>query len=55
MSSQSHLLSERRFRPLLITQFLGALNDNVLKNALVLLLTLSGRKVDHLETGSTGQ
>lgn len=33
------LLSQRRFLPLFITQFLGALNDNVLKNALVVLLT----------------
>lgn len=39
MSSQSHLLGKRRFLPLFITQFLGALNDNVLKNALVVLLT----------------
>lgn len=39
MSSQSHLLGERRFQPLFVTQFLGALNDNVLKNALVVLLT----------------
>ena len=39
MSSQSHLLRSRRFLPLFVTQFLGALNDNVLKNALVVLLT----------------
>lgn len=39
MSSQSGLLRERRFLPLFVTQFLGALNDNVLKNALVVLLT----------------
>ncbi len=39
MSSQSHLLGKRRFLPLFVTQFLGALNDNVLKNALVVLLT----------------
>jgi len=39
MSSQTKLLRERRFLPLFITQFLGALNDNVLKNALVVLLT----------------
>lgn len=29
----------RRFLPLFITQFLGALNDNLLKNALVILIT----------------
>lgn len=38
-SHQSHLLKSRRFLPLFVTQFLGALNDNVLKNALVVLLT----------------
>jgi 1-acyl-sn-glycerol-3-phosphate acyltransferase len=32
-------LRARRFAPLFITQFLGALNDNVLKNAMVVLLT----------------
>ena len=37
--SQSNLLRQRRFLPLFITQFLGALNDNVFKNALVVLLT----------------
>jgi 1-acyl-sn-glycerol-3-phosphate acyltransferase len=39
MSNQSGLLRARRFAPLFITQFLGALNDNVLKNAMVVLLT----------------
>jgi MFS family permease len=37
--SQANLLRQRRFLPLFITQFLGALNDNVFKNALVVLLT----------------
>ena len=39
MSTQSGLLGARRFAPLFVTQFLGALNDNVLKNAMVVLLT----------------
>jgi 1-acyl-sn-glycerol-3-phosphate acyltransferase len=39
MSTQSGLLRVRRFAPLFVTQFLGALNDNVLKNAMVVLLT----------------
>ncbi|WP_319241539.1 MFS transporter [uncultured Propionivibrio sp.] len=34
-----HLLSVRRFAPFFVTQFLGAFNDNVFKNALVVLLT----------------
>ena len=33
------LLGARRFAPLFATQFLGALNDNVYKNALVVLIT----------------
>jgi 1-acyl-sn-glycerol-3-phosphate acyltransferase len=39
MSHQTHLLRSRRFMPLFVTQFLGALNDNVIKNAMVVLLT----------------
>ncbi|MCZ4280865.1 acyl-[ACP]--phospholipid O-acyltransferase [Kiloniella laminariae] len=34
-----HLLKSRRFLPLFLTQALGALNDNVFKNALVILIT----------------
>ncbi len=30
----SHLLRTRRFLPLFVTQALGALNDNVFRNAL---------------------
>src|SRR5258708_30261899 len=33
------LLRSRRFLPLFVTQFLGALNDNFFKNAFVILLT----------------
>ncbi|GAB3373323.1 acyl-[ACP]--phospholipid O-acyltransferase [Azotobacter armeniacus] len=39
MSSQFELLRARRFGPLFVTQFLGAFNDNLYKNALVVLLT----------------
>lgn len=39
MSSQVTLLRTRRFAPLFVTQLFGALNDNVLKNAMVVLLT----------------
>lgn len=43
MSNTNHnqftLLSKRRFLPLFLTQFLGALNDNVYKNALIILIT----------------
>jgi len=37
--SQFTLLATRRFLPLFITQALGAFNDNVFKNALVILIT----------------
>lgn len=39
MLNTIHLLKTRRFLPLFITQFLGALNDNIFKNALVILIT----------------
>ncbi len=35
----ARLLGERRFGPLFVTQLLGAFNDNVFKNALVVLFT----------------
>lgn len=37
--NQFKLLGKRRFLPLFLTQFLGALNDNVYKNALIILIT----------------
>ncbi len=37
--SQLGLLSQKRFGPFFATQFLGAFNDNLLKNALVILVT----------------
>ncbi|MBS0367959.1 MAG: MFS transporter [Proteobacteria bacterium] len=37
--SQFGLLKEKRFLPFFLTQFLGAFNDNLFKNALVVLLT----------------
>lgn len=37
--SQFHLLKAKRFAPLFLTQFLGAFNDNFLKNAIVILIT----------------
>jgi acyl-[acyl-carrier-protein]-phospholipid O-acyltransferase/long-chain-fatty-acid--[acyl-carrier-protein] ligase len=39
MSDSLHLLRTRRFLPLFTTQFLGAFNDNLFKNALVILIT----------------
>jgi len=37
-NSQFHLIQTRRFWPLFVTQFLGAANDNLFKNALVILI-----------------
>ena len=39
---QFSLLSQRRFAPFFSTQFLGALNDNVFRNGLVILITFQG-------------
>ena len=34
--NQFHLLKEKRFRPFFLTQFFGAFNDNVFKNAFII-------------------
>jgi 1-acyl-sn-glycerol-3-phosphate acyltransferase len=39
MSNQFSLLKSRRFLPFFITQYLGAFNDNVFKQGLIILLT----------------
>ena len=41
-SSQFSLLKQRRFAPFFITQFLGAFNDNIFRNGLVMLITFQG-------------
>jgi len=41
-SSQFSLLGQRRFAPFFATQFLGALNDNIFRNGLVILITFQG-------------
>ncbi len=46
--NQFALLTKRRFLPMFITQFLGAFNDNVFKQALILLLTYQGAQQLHL-------
>ncbi len=40
--SQYDLLKQRRFLPLFLTQFLGAFNDNLFKNAFLVLVTFHG-------------
>ncbi|MEC7940724.1 MAG: MFS transporter [Pseudomonadota bacterium] len=49
-SSQSSLLTQKRFLPYFITQFLGAFNDNIFKN--VLLLFVAFANVDTLPISS---
>ena len=41
-SGQFKLLRQRRFAPFFATQFLGALNDNIFRNGLVILITFQG-------------
>jgi len=41
-TSQADLLGSRRFGPYFLTQFLGAFNDNVYKNALIILIAFQG-------------
>ncbi len=40
--NQFLLLGQRRFGPFFLTQFLGAFNDNVFKQALVTLIAFHG-------------
>lgn len=46
------LFADRKFTPMFWTQFFGAFNDNVLKNALVLLITYKGVSLMGLETNA---
>jgi len=43
--NQFSLLRERRFAPFFATQFLGAFNDNVFRNGLVILITFQGTRI----------
>jgi 1-acyl-sn-glycerol-3-phosphate acyltransferase len=48
--SEPRLLVERRFLPFFITQFLGAFNDNVFKNALIILIAFQGAQFSDIAT-----
>ncbi len=43
--SQFSLLKERRFAPFFATQFLGAFNDNIFRNGLIIVITFQGVNV----------
>jgi 1-acyl-sn-glycerol-3-phosphate acyltransferase len=49
--SQFFLLGQKRFGPFFLTQFLGAFNDNVFKNALVILLAFQAGTSAGISTG----
>jgi 1-acyl-sn-glycerol-3-phosphate acyltransferase len=50
-SNQFSLLSQRRFAPFFVTQFLGALNDNIFRNGLVILITFQGIRIAGMDAG----
>jgi len=50
--NQFDLLSERRFAPFFWTQFLGAGNDNVYKNALVIFVAFHAAALTSLDTNA---
>ena len=44
IAGQFELLTQKRFLPFFVTQFFGAFNDNVFKNALIILIAFQGTK-----------
>ncbi|MCE9640351.1 MAG: MFS transporter [Betaproteobacteria bacterium] len=50
--NQFSLMRERRFLPFFCTQFLGAFNDNVYKNALVIMLAFHAATLTTLNSGT---
>jgi len=50
MKASLRLLTKRRFAPLFITQLLGAFNDNLFKNAMVLFVVYNVYSDPHSET-----
>ena len=49
-NNQFALLAQKRFLPFFITQFLGAFNDNVFKNALIILIAFKGASTTDIHT-----
>ncbi len=46
---QSRLLGQRRFLPYFLTQFLGAFNDNIFKNALIIMIAFQGAQFSSVD------
>ncbi len=44
-AGQFELLTQKRFLPFFVTQFFGAFNDNVFKNALIILIAFQGTQL----------
>lgn len=51
MSGQFALLGQRRFAPFFVAQALGAFNDNLLKNGLVILVAFQGSGLSGMDPG----
>jgi 1-acyl-sn-glycerol-3-phosphate acyltransferase len=51
--SQFNLLSQRRFAPFFWTQFLGAMNDNVFKNGMIIFMAFGGIALPGLSTSES--
>jgi 1-acyl-sn-glycerol-3-phosphate acyltransferase len=49
-TNQFSLLKQRRFAPFFATQFLGAFNDNIFRNGLIILITFQGVQIFGLNT-----
>jgi 1-acyl-sn-glycerol-3-phosphate acyltransferase len=50
--NQFVLLKQKRFLPFFITQFLGAFNDNIFKNALIILIAFQGAQMVGSDTNT---
>ncbi|HEX5764206.1 MAG TPA: MFS transporter, partial [Woeseiaceae bacterium] len=48
-TNQFSLLRQRRFAPFFLTQFLGAFNDNIFRNGLVILITFQGVRIANMD------
>lgn len=49
-AGQFELLTQKRFLPFFVTQFFGAFNDNVFKNALIILIVFQGAQLVEADT-----
>src|SRR6185369_1847917 len=54
MTTSTHLVATRRLLPLFVTQLLGAFNDNLFKNAMVLYVVYSLYNSESAEAAFSG-